>query len=346
MSTPADSPGLPVSGLGERDLIDRIRQRLAPPPPGVIVGIGDDGAVVAPERGALQVLTTDALVEGVHFDRRFSSLADVGYKAVAVNASDVAAMGGAPRLALLSLMLPSSTAVADIDSLLEGIVAMAAEGRIAVVGGNITRCPGPLVIDVTIAGAVRPRKVLTRSGGKEGDILYVTGAIGGALAGLAWLREHRDARPDSLPDDPALASCIGRYRRPSPRLRVGALLGRNRAATACMDVSDGLADAVAQIAQASGTGAAIDAAALPIDPGARAWHASRGVDAVTAGIAGSDDYELVFASPRRSRGRLRAVERQARGVPVTPIGELTSGGEAVLVRNGRREPLPRGYAHF
>jgi thiamine-monophosphate kinase len=243
-------------------------------------------------------------------------------------------------------MLPSSTAVADIDSLLEGIVAMAAEGRIAVVGGNITRCPGPLVIDVTIAGAVRPRKVLTRSGGKEGDILYVTGAIGGALAGLAWLREHRDARPDSLPDDPALASCIGRYRRPSPRLRVGALLGRNRAATACMDVSDGLADAVAQIAQASGTGAAIDAAALPIDPGARAWHASRGVDAVTAGIAGSDDYELVFASPRRSRGRLRAVERQARGVPVTPIGELTSGGEAVLVRNGRREPLPRGYAHF
>ena len=141
-----------------------------------------------PERGALQVLTTDALVEGVHFERRFSSLADVGYKAIAVNASDVAAMGGTPAIALLSLMLPAGTSMADIDALLDGVLEMAAAARIAVAGGNITRSPGPLIVDVTVTGHVRPRRILTRSGGRPGDALYVTGTIGAAAAGLEWLR--------------------------------------------------------------------------------------------------------------------------------------------------------------
>ena len=126
------SPGSPsgpdsplVSDVGERGLIDRIRRRLSPPPSDVIVGIGDDAAVAVPERGALQVFTTDALVEGIHFDRRFSSIADIGYKALAVNVSDVAAMGGVTRLALLSLVLPEQTTVVDVDRLLDGLLEMA-----------------------------------------------------------------------------------------------------------------------------------------------------------------------------------------------------------------------------
>ena len=345
MSTPADLSGHLLSELGERGLIERIRRRLPSAPPDVLVGIGDDAAVVAPERGALQVLTTDALVEGVHFDRRFSSLADVGYKAVAVNASDVAAMGGSPRLALLSLMLPAALTPDEVDALLDGVVEMAAEGRIAVVGGNITRSPGPLVVDVAMTGAVRPRKILTRAGGRPGDALYVTGAIGGGAAGLGWLRAQGRG-PVELPEDAALAAAVRRYRRPAPRVRTGSLLGRNRAASACMDLSDGLADAVTQIAQASGTGVAVDASSLPLDEGARAWFAAQERDPVIACVSGGDDYELLFTVPRRARGRLRLVESQSRGVRFTRIGELTADPAVVLVRDGRHEPLPAGFAHF
>jgi thiamine-monophosphate kinase len=338
-STPSP-PGLRVSEAGEHVLIERIRQRIPAAPAGLLVGIGDDAAVAAPDRGALQVLTTDALVEGVHFDRRWSTASDIGAKALAVNVSDIAAMGGAPRYALLSLMLPPDLAVSEVDGLIEGLLAMAASTGVTLAGGNITRSPGPLVVDVTVVGSVRPRNVLTRGGGKAGDAVYVTGAIGAGAAGLAWLRAHGgEATPDG-----ALGECVVRYRRPEPRARIGALLGRNRAASACMDTSDGLADAITQICRASGTGATIDASALPVHPGAPAAFADR--DPILAALAGGDDYELLFTTPRRRRGRLRHVMSHSRGVPLTKIGELTAGPEVVLVREGRTEPLPAGFVHF
>lgn len=356
------SPGNPpisnssdrVSDTGERALIERIRRRVPPAPPGLLVSIGDDAAVAAPDRGALQVLTTDALVEGIHFDRRFSTPAEIGYKALAVNVSDVAAMGGAPRFALLSLMLPLQTTIGEVDGLLDGLLELAAETRVALVGGNITRSPGPLVVDVTVVGSVKPRKILTRGGGRPGDALYVTGLIGAAAAGLAWLRREAGGpdegrRTDPIlprPNDPALAECVARHCRPEPRARIGALLGRTRTASACMDLSDGLADAVMQVSCASETGAAIDAASLPLHPAARAWFTTNGEDAVTAAVAGGDDYELLFAVPRRARGRLRGVLREARGVPITRIGELTEDRTIGLMRDGRLEPLPPGFVHF
>jgi thiamine-monophosphate kinase len=281
-----------VADVGEQALIERIRARLPAGPAALLVGIGDDAAVTVPDRGALQVLTTDALVEGVHFDRRFSAPADIGYKAIAVNVSDIAAMGASPRLALLSLMLPSVYPLSDLDRLVEGVGEMAALAGVTVAGGNITRSPGPLVVDVTVTGAVGRRRVLTRAGGRPGDVLYVTGAIGAAAAGLGWLR----ANPAGSPEDSALAACVARHRRPEPRFRIGALLGRNRAATACMDLSDGLADAVRQVAAASRTGAVVDAASLPIHPGASAWFTAAGLDAIDSSVAGGDDYELLFAA--------------------------------------------------
>lgn len=352
MNSPGSQPDLRVADLGERALIERIRARVPTAPPSLLVGIGDDAAVAAVDRGALQVLTTDALVEGVHFDRRFSSPADIGYKALAVNVSDVAAMGGAPRFALLSLMLPQDLPVADVDGLFDGLLEMAAQCGVTLAGGNITRSPGPLVVDVTAVGSVKPRKVLTRGGGRPGDALYVTGDIGAGLAGLEWLRAAAAGRQESAarqvgrPEDPDLAACVARHCRPEPRVRIGTLLGRNRAATACMDLSDGLADAVAQIAAASGTGAKIEADLLPVHPGAAAWFAQAGQDAVDASLAGGDDYELLFAVTRRRRGRLRTVAQEARGVRLTRIGELTADPGVVLVRDGRTGPLPQGFTHF
>jgi thiamine-monophosphate kinase len=334
-----------VATVGERRLIDHIRRRLAPAPASLVVGIGDDAAVAVVDRGALQVLTTDALVEGVHFDRRFSTAADIGYKALAVNVSDVAAMGGAPRLALLSLMLPPATPLADVDGLLDGLLQVAAATGVTLAGGNISRSPGPLVVDVTVTGAVRPRRILTRGGGHPGDSLYVSGTIGAATAGLGWLRAHGVTGAE-LPEDPDLAECVVRHRRPEPRARLGALLGRTRAARACMDLSDGLADAIRQIAEASGAGAKIDASALPIHPGATRWFLARGEDPVAACLSGGDDYELLFARSTRARGRLRLVERQARGLRLTRIGELTSDRRLVIERDGTVEPLPAGFVHF
>ena len=324
---------------GERGLIDAIRARVPPSPPWLTIGIGDDAAVAAPERGALEILTTDALIESVHFDRRLSAPADIGWKALAVNLSDVAAMGGTPRLALLSLGIPDEVGAAEIDELIDGFLALAAESGVTLAGGNVTRSPGPLIVDVTVTGYARPRRVLTRGGGRPGDELYVTGTIGGAAAGLSWWQQRGAGIA-------GMDACVARHRRPEPRVRIGALLGRNRAASACMDLSDGLADGVRQIAGASGTGAELDAALLPVPPAAQEWFIRTGVDPAAAAAAGGDDYELLFAVPRRSRGRLATVVRQARGVPITRIGVLTREPGVVLRRGGAAEPLPPGFVHF
>lgn len=346
LNTPADAaPARLAADAGERGLIDHIRRRLPPAPADLIVGPGDDAAVVQPDRGALQILTTDALVEGVHFDLRYSSPADVGHKALAVNLSDIAAMGGVPRFALLSLMLPAPCTMETIDGMLDGLLALAARSKVAIAGGNITRSPGPLVVDVAVTGAAKPRKVLTRSGGRPGDRLYVSGTIGAARAGLGWLQssvEHAAGRVAGA----GLLECVERHRRPEPRTRLGALLGRTRAASACMDLSDGLADAIRQIAEASGTGAKIEAERLPVHPAAAEWFRSRDVDPVMTALEGGDDYELLVAVPARFRGRFRAAGRLAQGLALTHIGELTAERAIRLVAGGTERELPEGFVHF
>jgi thiamine-monophosphate kinase len=343
LNTPDRDASSSIRELGERALIERIRQRFPAPAGALHTGIGDDAAVAAGVRGELQVLTTDTLVEGVHFDLGFSSFADVGYKALAVNVSDVAAMGGTPRLALLSLILPGRLAVAEIDALLEGFAEMAAESTVTLAGGNIARSPGPLILDVTAIGDVRERRVLTRGGGRPGDVLYVTGAIGAAAAGLGWLRQHgRTGESES----PGIAALTARHRRPTPRNRIGAILGRTRTATACMDLSDGLADAITAIAIASGTGAIVDANAIPVPDAARLWFAAQGLDPIKASLAGGDDYELLFAVSPRRHGRFRTLVRQSRGIPITRIGELTSSPAILLKSDGATEALPSGFTHF
>jgi thiamine-monophosphate kinase len=329
-----------VADLGEHALIEHIRARVPPPPEFVQIGIGDDAAVVEPMRNALDVITTDCLVEGIHFDRTLSAAADIGHKALAVNLSDLAAMGATPRVALLSLALPGNLPFADFDGLLDGLLALARESRIALIGGNIARSPGPLVVDITVVGAAKPRRVLTRAGARAGDDLYVSGTVGGSAAGLASLLESRRGGSSRQP------RCEGRHRRPQPRLRLGGLLARTRTARACIDLSDGLADGVRQLARASGLGASIDAGAVPVDPDARAWFEASGQSALDLSLTGGEDYELLFAVSPRKRRSLSAVQRLVGDLPITRIGQMTAKLGIELRRDGRVEDLPSGFAHF
>ncbi|MDP1568578.1 MAG: thiamine-phosphate kinase [Vicinamibacterales bacterium] len=329
-----------VGAVGERGLLARIRARVPGPPAGVTIGIGDDAAVLAPAGRTHAVVTVDSLVERIHFDRRWSSPADVGHKALAVNLSDLAAMGASPEWALLSLAMPGDWPVAEFDGVLDGLLALAAAHGVAVIGGNLARTDGPLVVNVTCGGACRPRRVLLRSGGRPGDDLYVSGTLGAAAAGLEMLQAGHDA---AGADE---AACVARHRRPDPRVRLGVAIGRARAARAAMDLSDGLADAVRQVAEASGTGASIDAAAVPVAPGARRWFASRGEDAVSRTLAGGEDYELLLAVPPKWRGRLRNARRHAAEPGLTRIGTLTKDRALVVRRADGEGPLPDGFEHF
>jgi len=310
-----------ISHLGERALIERIRSRTPDAPAWVHVGIGDDAAVFEPARGELDVVTTDCQVEGVHFNRAWTSMHDIGRKALAVNVSDLAAMGAAPRAATLSLALPESLPVADFDALIDGFLAFAAEVRVPLVGGNLSRSPGPIMIDVTLIGSARRRRVLTRRGGRAGHLLYVTGTLGRAAAAIA--RAQSGAPGTVTPG--TMGPC---------RLTCGQQVALNRVASACMDISDGLADAVSQMASASGTGARVLTSKIPVDATATLEQA----------LSGGEDYELLFAvAPRRRRGFEKIASREA---DITCIGELTSGSELVLDRAGISEPLGSGFAHF
>jgi thiamine-monophosphate kinase len=228
--------------------------------------------------------------------------------------------------------------------LVDGLAALAGRHAVSVVGGNITRTDGPLVVDVTAGGEVAPRRWLTRKGAIAGHEIYVSGAIGGAAAGLEMLqagtgdREPGTGKALADPGSPNPApDCIARHRRPEARVRLGMAMGRARAARAAMDLSDGLADALRQVA----------AELLPIDPCAEAWWTSRGIDPVIAALKGGDDYELLFAVPAKGRGPMRSVRRHVSDPPLTKIGVFTKDpSELVVERAGNVDSLPEGFEHF
>jgi thiamine-monophosphate kinase len=360
---------LRVGDLSERDLLARIQQYLPPAPAWLLVGIGDDAAIIEPERNRVQALSVDALVEGIHFDRAFVPPDAIGHRALAVNLSDLAAMGAAPRLALLSFALPPALPLEEFEGIIAGLVRLGARHRIHVAGGNLTRSPGPLMIDITVMGSVKRRQALTRAGARPGDEIYVSGTLGAAAAGLRMLqmksatnkstttevtdtnRGHGATRSKEDPCAPlssvpsVVELCTHRYLYPQPRVRLGLLISRNRAASAAIDLSDGLADGVRRIAEAGGVGALIEADALPIEPAVRAWFQERGLDPVAEAMTAGDDYELLITVRPRTDRRLSAAKRS--DVPLTRIGTCTEA-RAVLLRDKTTErELPRaGYDHF
>jgi len=304
-----------------------------------MLGIGDDAAVFEPRRNRSTVTTTDMLFEGVHFRREWSTPGDIGAKAIAVNVSDLGAMGAEPRLALLSLALPREFPLADLDALVEGVDGAARDAGMAVAGGNLTRSTGPLIVDVTAIGDVHRRKILMRSGARAGDDVYVTGTIGAGAAGVAWL--ERNGMPD--PSHPAWPA-VRRACRPRIATKAGLALSRAGASRCAIDLSDGLADGLRRIAEDSGCGMQIEAASLPIDQSARWVFESLGRDPLTGAVTGGDDYELLFTVPARLRGRFRAAKPHL-GTAATRIGTVTAEGLA-LEGAGEIDLSRLGFDHF
>lgn len=315
--------------MAEFALIDLIRKRCDVTRADVRLGIGDDAALLAVSPGQLLAVSTDTLVAGVHFPHE-AMARDIGWKALAVNLSDLAAMGAEPAWATLALTLPSADArwVAEFA---DGFAELARDYRVALVGGDTTQ--GPLSIMVTIHGFVPEAAALTRAGARAGDGVYVTGTLGDAAAGLRLLSSRR-ANPVQL---------SARLHRPMPRIAQGLLL-RGRA-TACIDVSDGLAADLRHICNASGVGAQIDADALPASP---ELIAAFGTDDRRAlQLAGGDDYELCFTVPDALAPDLLR-DLADSGCAATRIGHVVSGA-GVNVRDARGNPveLPKsGWEHF
>ena len=313
-------------GAGEFDLIARIRARVATRAD-VVLGIGDDAALLAPPPGRQLVVTADTLNDGVHFPRG-TSPADVGWKALAVNLSDLASMGAEPAWCTLSLSLPQSDP-AWIEGFLDGFLALAGQHGIALVGGDTTR--GPLSIAVTAMGLVEPGRALRRDGARVGDEVWVTGTLGDAAGGLALL----DREPV-----PALRA---RLDRPTPRVAAGRALAG--IATACVDVSDGLLADLGHVCARSHVAARIDVDALPAS--AALMEVIGEADRIALQASGGDDYELCFTAPADAGADIGAVSAQL-GLRITRIGRIVAG-EGVHPVDAKSQPWSsprRGYDHF
>jgi thiamine-monophosphate kinase len=351
---PAQS--LRVSDLGELGVLARIVQRVGPQDGMIVAGIGDDTAAVKITPGMLALLTADALVEDVHFRRVTSSPADVGWKALAINASDIAAMGGRPRHAVVSLMLPADLDAGWVDGFYDGLLAMAASAGIAVVGGNLAQAP-VIVVDVALFGEVEPDGLIRRGGARPGDLLAVTGTLGRAAAGLVILADHRAAgagrregTPGPATNDHAalIEAAIAAQRRPEPRLAAGPALAGAGGVHAMIDLSDGLALDLWRLCEASGVGVRLDAVRLPVDPCVGVIAARSGRDALRLAIAGGEDYELLFAVAPRDADRVLARLEAEAGATATIVGEVlpASAGRSVIVDGAPRPLEPGGWTHF
>ena len=320
--------------MDEFSLIDKLRNEFGEPSPGVEVGIGDDAAVVAAGPGLRWAVTTDALVEGVHFDTRYSDARHLGMKALAVNLSDLAAMGAEPRHCLLALTVRDGLGERFFDELIVGIRRVAREHRVSIVGGNLSRAP-ILSITVTAMGSL-PGPSLTRAGGRPGDRLLVTGPLGDAAMGLALLGR---GSPLLAEDEQAL---VERQLAPTPRVAVGQAL--RAMASAAIDISDGLVQDAGHLARASSCAARIDAGRLPLSPAYRRLS-QKEPDPLAAALAGGEDYELLFAV-RPELVRTATLTAQGVGSDLHEIGDLAEGAGVVVEEGGRARHTPPGWRHF
>ncbi|MGA2886826.1 MAG: thiamine-phosphate kinase [Terracidiphilus sp.] len=333
-------------GRGELALLKKIRQRSASPGSGLRLGIGDDCALLAPRAGEELAVTTDLSIAGRHFRLDWHQPEAVGHRALARGLSDLAAMGARPVAAFLSLGLPRQLAVAAapraaehsswVERFLDGLLTLAKAHHTPLAGGDLSESP-VAVADIVLIGAVPHGRALLRSGALPGHLLYVTGALGGAAAGLARLSElasRARSNPPCIPQK--MEALLAPHLYPQPRIRQGLWLQRRSLASAAIDLSDGLSTDLAHLCEESNVAAEVDAALLPLHPGATLDQA----------LDGGEDYELLFAAPPSAR-----LPRSIDGVKITKIGRIVNARSGqpratLLTSKSARSLEPQGWEHF
>ena len=326
-----------VSELGEFGLIDLLAKMIGDVSDSqLIIGIGDDTAAWHGDT-SIQLATVDSLIQDTHFSFDTAFWEEIGWKALAVNLSDIAAMGGLPRYALVSLSLPDDTEVEDVTALYKGMLELAQQFKVVIIGGNISSAP-KVAIHITVLGSAvnQDSHILTRSTAQPGDKIAVTGHLGASAAGLEMLMKGLTFEPE------ATASFRGAFLRPYPRIAEGQLLVE-QGVKAAIDISDGLVADLGHVCQASKVSARVDVDRVPISPPVKANFGDR---ALELALAGGEDYELLFTASSELIDKVR----MAVSCPITVVGEIIADkiGEIALVDSqGNPVDLPRaGWEHF
>jgi thiamine-monophosphate kinase len=329
--------------VAEFDLIRRIREAVGPPGHGTLVGLGDDTAVYEPPApGQLELLTCDAFVEGVHFRRDYATFEEIGAKCMVANISDVAAMGGFPARAVISICVPPDMTDDDVAALYRGALGVCHHYGTEVVGGDTVGSPSGLIVSVALTGSADRYHVVTRAGAVVGDAIIVTGELGGSEAGLRALAQ-------GLPDEGGVPDAKRRHLAPVPRVVEARALIEIATPHAMIDVSDGLSSDAWHIAAESNVGIAIEAERIPLAPCAVDVAGRLGIDPLELALASGEEFELVVAIPKNEVERTAEHVQAVTGTSVTCIGEVVSEKvECTLVRRGGGvEPLERGgYEHL
>jgi thiamine-monophosphate kinase len=335
-----------ISALGEFGLIDRLAAGLAPQRTDTLKGIGDDAAVLE-YGGSPVVVTTDMLVEGIHFDLMYQPLKHLGYKAIVVNLSDICAMNAVPRHVTVSIALSNRFSVEAVEELYDGMHTACRAYGVDLVGGDTTASPRGLVISVTAIGSASKEKLVYRSGAKPGDILCVTGDLGAAYLGLQILEREKQvflADPQMQPQLSDKEYLIRRQLKPEARLdSVEYFEKAGLVPTAMIDVSDGLASDLMHICKASGTGAFLEEAQVPIHDEARLQAMEFRLDPITCALHGGEDYELLFAVTPGDLDKVRFMDS------VYIIGEITPAEDGVKLHTSGgqiHELTAQGWKHF
>lgn len=331
-----------IKNINEFALIERIKPNSIVNPDRVIQGIGDDAAVEKISGEKYLLSACDMLIEDIHFLRNSITPWQLGYKSTAVNFSDIAAVGGTPTGILVSLGLPEDIEVAFVDEFFKGVKSLCSEYNVNILGGDIVKSPFHIVVNITVLGEVSQDMLLLRSGAKIGDILLVTGTVGDSKAGLELLIRGKDKKNNLH------SKLLSKHLTPEPPVREGVFLAGQGVVTSMNDISDGLANEITEIADASGVGLKIFAHKIPVSAEVEKLAFEMNTDVLSWALYGGEDYQLVITCKKGEQEILKKNFKKKFKKELFEIGEIVSSSEGIVMEKDEKLEVikAKGYSHF